>query len=175
MKPWTGTESGVIGEEPRAFSICVVNYNGERYLAETLGAVFNQCKGASEVLLVDNASEDGTAARISERYPEVRLIVMPHSNYGACETFNIGFASSTTPLTAILDDDVVLPPEWLERSIARLSREPESTAILSTEVVEPGMPESYLEALDAAGDRYMSTFRGCASLGRARSDRVRRG
>ena len=44
-----------------------------------------------------------------------------------------------------------------------------TTAVVSTEVIEPGMPESYIQASAAAGDRYMSTFRGCASLARSRA------
>jgi hypothetical protein len=44
--------------------------------------------------------------------------------------------------------------------------------VLSTEVIEPGMPESYLASIDAQRERYMSTFRGCASL--ARTDALRR-
>jgi GT2 family glycosyltransferase len=92
---------------------------------------------------------------------------MPHSEYGACETFNIGFASVVTPLLAILDDDVMLPPDWLEKTVERLQREPASTAIVSSEVEEPGMPAGYLEQPHLKSERYMSTFRGCASLARA--------
>jgi GT2 family glycosyltransferase len=98
--------------------------------------------------------------------------VMPHDRYGACETFNIGFASVTTELTAILDDDIVMPPDWLERATLRLLAEPASTAIVSTQVVEPGTPESYLASKAVNEERYMSTFRGCASL--ARSDALKR-
>jgi GT2 family glycosyltransferase len=118
------------------------------------------------VVVVDNCSSDSTVATLRERYPEVRLVVMPHSAYGACETFNIGFACVTTPLLAILDDDVVLPPEWLEKTTARLLQEPDSTAILSTKVVEPEMPESYRRSPRVNTERYMSTFRGCGSLAR---------
>jgi hypothetical protein len=46
-------------------------------------------------------------------------------------------------------------------------REPATTAILSTQVIEPGMPESFLAAPAVREERYMSTFRGCASLARA--------
>jgi GT2 family glycosyltransferase len=117
-------------------------------------------------VVVDNASTDGTAAMVADEFPEVRLVVMPHSKYGACETFNIGFASATTPLVAILDDDITLPPRWLERATARLLAEPESTAVVSTEVIEPGMPAEYVASSKAVGRRYMSTFRGCGSLAR---------
>lgn len=117
-----------------------------------------------DIVVVDNCSTDGTAEVLAERFPEVRVVRTPNADYGACETFNIGFASATTPLVAILDDDVELPPTWLEMTTKRMVAEPESTAIVSTEVIEPGMPESVISASKAAGRRYMSTFRGCGSL-----------
>lgn len=119
-----------------------------------------------DIVVVDNASTDGTAEMIAEHFPEVRLIRMPNSAYGACETFNVGFASVNTPLLAILDDDVVLPPDWLLKTTTRLLQEPDSTAIISTKVVEPGTPESYLNSEAVNSERYMSTFRGCGSLAR---------
>ncbi len=124
-----------------------------------------------DIVVVDNASHDETADRLRADYPEVRLVVMPNSDYGACETFNIGFASARTDLIAILDDDVVLPPHWLERATQRLGEEPATTAVLSTQVVEPGMPESYLQSPAMQSERYMSTFRGCASLARTQAVR----
>jgi len=103
---------------------------------------------------------------VAREFPEVDLVVMPNSDYGACETFNIGFATAHSDHVAILDDDVILPPEWLEKVLARMQAEPETTAIVSTKVVEPGMPESYRNSESANRERYMSTFRGCASLAR---------
>ena len=141
-------------------------------MRENLDSLRRQTLPFASIVVVDNASKDDTARVIAEEYPEVRLIVMPHSEYGACETFNIGFSSATTPLVAILDDDITLPPDWLEKTTARLMAEPETTAVISTEIIEPGMPESYIEVSKAAGRRYMSTFRGCGSL--ARKDALER-
>ena len=42
----------------------------------------------------------------------------------------------------------------------------ETTAVISTETIEPGMPAEYIAASKAKGRRYMSTFRGCGSLAR---------
>ncbi|MBL8859442.1 MAG: glycosyltransferase [Planctomycetes bacterium] len=123
----------------------------------------------AEIVVVDNHSSDGTAEMIKREFPEVRLIEMPHDKFGACETFNIGFKASRTALTAILDDDIVMPPNWLEKATARIEREPATTAILSTQVVEPGMPEEYKHSKSVNEERYMSTFRGCASLARSRA------
>jgi GT2 family glycosyltransferase len=149
-----------------ATTAVISTWNKADDVLANLAAIEAQTLPFDEIVVVDNASRDDTVRRITELHPRVRLIVMPHDRYGACETFNIGFASVRTPLTAILDDDVVLPPEWLEKTTRRMVREPESTAIVSTKVVEPGMPEEYRVAPEVNEERYMSTFRGCSSLAR---------
>jgi GT2 family glycosyltransferase len=144
----------------------VSTWNKRGDLRENLTALLAQTLPFAEIVVVDNASTDGTAQMVREEFPSVRLIVMPNDRYGACETFNIGFASALTELTAILDDDIVMSPDWLELATARMVREPATTAIVSTQVIEPGMPESYLHSPAVNEERYMSTFRGCASLAR---------
>ncbi len=149
-----------------AATAVISTWNKVDVVRENLDSLRAQTVPFAEIVVVDNASSDGTAEVIRSEYPEVRLVVMPHSAYGACETFNIGFSSARTPLVAILDDDITLPPTWLEEATRRMLAEPESTAVVSTEVIEPGMPESYIESSKKAGRRYMSTFRGCGSLAR---------
>jgi len=149
-----------------AATAVISTWNKAADVCANLDALRAQTMPFAEIIVVDNASKDDTVRRIADEYPEVRLITMPHSNYGACETFNIGFSSATTPLVAILDDDVTLPPYWLEKATARLMAEPESTAVISTEVIEPGMPQEYIDRSKQEGRRYMSTFRGCGSLAR---------
>ncbi|HUR29623.1 MAG TPA: PIG-L family deacetylase [Planctomycetota bacterium] len=166
-----GEDAG-LAADPWAATAVISTWNKCADLCENLDGLRAQTRPFAAIVVVDNASRDDTQALVRARYPEVRLIVMPHSKYGACETFNIGFASAKTPLIAILDDDVVLPPEWLARTVERLQQEPASTAVVSTEVVEPEMPASYLASTRLARERYMSTFRGCASL--VRADALRR-
>ena len=144
----------------------ISSWNKIESVRRNLEGLFRQTRPFTRVVVVDNASSDGTADMIRAEFPAVHLVEMPHSRYGACETFNVGFAQAETPWIAILDDDVVLPPDWLAGATARLLEEPESTAVLSTKVVEPGMPESYKNSPAVNTERYMSTFRGCASLAR---------
>ncbi|MEZ6014111.1 MAG: glycosyltransferase family 2 protein [Planctomycetota bacterium] len=126
-----------------------------------------QTRAFDDIVVVDNASTDATVAMLRADFPEARLVIMPNSAYGACETFNVGFSTAAGDRIAILDDDVVLTPAWLEATLARMAREPETTAVVSTSVIEPGMPDSYKNAPAVNTERYMSTFRGCASLARA--------
>ena len=157
-------------QDPLPLASAVVStWNKKDDLRENLRSLERQTRPFAEIVVVDNASKDGTAEMIAKEFPAVRLIVMPHDRYGACETFNIGFASARHELVAILDDDIVMQPEWLEKATGRLAREPATTAILSTQVVEPGTPQTYLDSPAFSRERYMSTFRGCASLARAKA------
>lgn len=156
---------------PRTTAV-VSTWNKKEDLRANMESLRAQTLPFDDVVVVDNASRDGTAAMLAAEFPEVRRVVMPHDRYGACETFNIGFSSVGSELTAILDDDIVMPPDWLERATQRMQREPATTAIVSTQVIEPGTPDSYLASKAVNEERYMSTFRGCASL--ARSDALKR-
>lgn len=167
----SGDGGEAVQDDPLAATAVISVWNRKEELRANLDGLRAQTRPFADVVVVDNASTDGTAELVAAEYPEVRLVRMPNSAYGACETFNVGFASVTTPLLAILDDDVVLPPEWLEKCVARLAQEPATTAVLSTKVVEPEMPESYKNAPSVNTERYMSTFRGCGSL--ARTDALR--
>ncbi|MEE8468401.1 MAG: glycosyltransferase family 2 protein, partial [Planctomycetota bacterium] len=169
----SGASVGSLAAEaglPSATAVISTWNKCEDVRANLLG-LLAQTRPFDDIVVVDNASQDDTAEMIRSEFPSVRLIVMPHSAYGACETFNVGFASALTDLIAILDDDVVLPPNWLQRSMDRLMQEPETTAIVSTKIIEPGMPESFLDSPALNTERYMSTFRGCASLARTRAVR----
>ncbi len=154
---------------PSPVSLVISVWNRKDDLRENLAAIRRQTVPPLEVIVVDNCSHDGTPEMVSAEFPEVHLIRMPHSRYGACETFNIGFASARGELIGILDDDVVLPPDWIAKMLAELAQEPATTAILSPKVVEPGMPDWFLNAKAYNEARYLATFRGCGSLGRAKA------
>ena len=148
-------------------SAVISTWNKKDDVRENLLALKRQTRPPAEIVVVDNASRDGTAEMIRTEFPEVHLIEMPHDRKGACETFNIGFKAATQPLTAIMDDDVAAPPEWLQTLVERLEREPPTTAMVSSKVVEPGMPDEFLNSPAVNQERYMATFRGCGTLVRS--------
>ena len=78
----------------RTVSLVISVWNRKDDLRENLEAIREQTIPPLEVIVVDNDSEDGTPEMVIEEFPEVRLIRMPHNRYGACETFNVGFASA---------------------------------------------------------------------------------
>lgn len=141
-------------------------WNKKEDVRANLDGLRRQTLKPAEIIVVDNASKDGTAEMIRAEYPEVRLITTEHDRVGACETFNMGFKAATQPFLTIMDDDVVAPPEWLERLYTRMLAEPETTAMISSKVIEPGMPDAFIHSPEVNRERYMSTFRGCATLTR---------
>lgn len=145
-------------------SLVISVWNRQQDLRENLAAIRKQTVAPDQVIVVDNNSSDGTPEMVIAEFPEVNLIRMPHSDYGACETFNIGFSSAKGDYVGILDDDVILPPDFVEAMLAEFEKEPDSTVLLSPKVIEPEMPEEYKESEALNTPRYMSTFRGCGSM-----------
>ena len=74
-----------------------------------------------EVIVVDNASTDGTSAMIRETFPEVKLIETGR-NLGA-PGWNAGFAVARGDYILILDDDAYLESGGLELAVRAAQRE----------------------------------------------------
>ena len=145
-------------------SLVIVNWNGIDDLRECLESIRKQTYKNIEIIVVDNHSTDGSIEMVRKELPEVKLIIMPDSSYGACETFNIGFANSVGKYIGILDNDVTLPKDWVQKLVERFEKERENTAIISTKVIEPGMPDEYLNSEEINKEKYIDTFIGCGSM-----------
>ncbi len=161
---------GMAGASPEV-SLVISVWNRKADLRENLEAIRAQTVAPLEVIVVDNDSKDGTPEMVLEEFPEVRLIRMPHARFGACTTFNIGFASARGAWIGILDDDIILPENWIEGMLQKAEEVGPEVAVFSSRVEEPEMPEWFLKSQGHLTPRYMATFRGCASL--ARTDVLR--
>ena len=148
-------------------SAVISTWNKKDAVLANVAALRAGTRVPDEIVVVDNCSRDGTVEALRAVQPGVVVVPMPHDRKGACETFNIGFRTATGDAIAIMDDDVVATREWLATLEAALLGEPESTAMVSSRVIEPGMPAAYQQAEVARGRYYASTFRGCGTLARA--------
>jgi N-acetylglucosaminyl-diphospho-decaprenol L-rhamnosyltransferase len=70
-----------------------------------------------DVVVVDNASSDGTAAAVAERFPGVRLI-RSEENLGFGRAVNRGVEAVDTPIVILVNNDVVCEPRFVERMLA---------------------------------------------------------
>ena len=116
-------------KSPTLYSICMVNYNGERYLNESLNAVFSQRGKFEEVLLVDNASDDRSLEIVREGFPAVKIIEL-RSNEGPGTARNVGFKAASCDRILFLDNDVKLTPQCSERLMQALDAYPNAAAAM---------------------------------------------
>jgi hypothetical protein len=89
-------------------SIIIVSYNGREYLRRCLRSLLEHTRGLEyEVVVVDNASRDGSADMVAEEFPSVRLLRRP-SNAGLSTALNQGIRLSGGEMTVLLNPDVEL-------------------------------------------------------------------
>ncbi len=98
-------------------SVVVCNYQGAEHLPPCLEAIAAQTLTPDEVLVVDNASTDGSAELARLGRPGVRLIEMDE-NRGPCPARNRGLAEARNRLVLLVDNDAVLAPDALEKLAA---------------------------------------------------------
>ncbi|OGG46465.1 MAG: hypothetical protein A3F84_11685 [Candidatus Handelsmanbacteria bacterium RIFCSPLOWO2_12_FULL_64_10] len=98
-------------------SIIVLNYNGKSYLQDCLSSLLKQRYRPFEVVLVDNASTDGSAEFVRRQFPDVK-VVQNANNAGFAEGNNIGARNATGDLLIFLNNDTEVPPDWLERLVS---------------------------------------------------------
>jgi GT2 family glycosyltransferase len=97
------------------------------------------------VIVVDNASSDGTAAAVREHFPAVALRVLP-ANAGAAAR-NVGVALAATPYVAFSDDDSWWEPGALSLAAAALDDDPRLGLVAARTLVGPAREPDPVNAL----------------------------
>jgi len=95
------------GPSRPGWSVVIVGFDGGELLDRCVASVFAAADEEPEVILVDNASTDGSAARVATR-PGVRLVSNPR-NVGFPRAVNQGLEAATGERVLVLNPDAVLP------------------------------------------------------------------
>jgi GT2 family glycosyltransferase len=102
---------------PATVSVVIVNWNGRHYLETCLASLAAQSYPATEIILVDNGSTDGSVAWVAEYHPFVRLICNER-NLGFAAGNNQGLRAANGTYVALLNNDVWAEPGWLAALVA---------------------------------------------------------
>ena len=94
-------------------SFVIVNYNGETLLPDCLRSVFTQTRKPDEVIVVDNASTDGSRNLLKRNSSRIKIVSLAE-NVGFGEACNRGVERSCGELIAVLNNDVALASDWLQ-------------------------------------------------------------
>ncbi len=108
---------------PDAVSVSVVvpTYDRPQDLRECLSSLTAQATVRSlEIIVVDNHPASGLAPAVVADFPGVVLV--NEARRGRSYASNKGFAAAGSEIIASIDDDVVPPPDWLEKLVAPLVR-----------------------------------------------------
>jgi glycosyltransferase involved in cell wall biosynthesis len=108
-------------------SVVIPAHNAERFIDEAIDSVLEQAHQRLEVVVVDDGSTDGTAARVRAYGDQVRYVHQTNAGVGAAR--NRGLALAAGDYIAFLDADDVWHPEKLEVELEIAARNPESGLI----------------------------------------------
>lgn len=129
-------------------SLIIPNWNGETLLPTCLNSLRRQTYRDFEVVVMDNASSDGSLELLHRDYPEARIVSLPRNLFFA-GAVNAGIRLTDGELVALLNNDTEAEDHWLEELVAALDAHPEA-----------GMAASKLllfdrrDIIQSAGDLY---------------------
>jgi GT2 family glycosyltransferase len=108
-------------------SIIIVSYNTRDLLKQCLESIRAYCPKA-EVIVVDNASRDGSARMVEDEFPEITLVELAE-NRGFAGGNNAGIKQAAGDFILLLNSDTVLEDDTLQRCADWMSQRPAIGAV----------------------------------------------
>lgn len=110
-------------------TIVIVSHNTRAELENCLTSLAAAPPSSThEIVVVDNASSDGTPEAIRQRWPLVQLIE-PGANVGFAAANNLGIRAASGPLVLLLNSDTLVPPGALDAMVAEIRSAPDVAAL----------------------------------------------
>jgi GT2 family glycosyltransferase len=104
-------------------SVIIANWNGRELLRACLDSLTRQTLSDIEVLVVDNGSTDSSQDMVKAEFPGAILIALER-NTGFCHANNVGIKAAQGEYIALLNNDTLVAPNWLEKLVDTLSARP---------------------------------------------------
>lgn len=114
-------------------SVIVVNWNGKEYLDKCLTSLKSQSFSDIEIIVVDNASIDGSVEFIEKNYSDIRVI-KNIKNYGFAIGNNIGIRASKGKYIATLNNDAMAECDWIKNLIS-VAEKREDIAMFASKIL----------------------------------------
>ena len=142
-----GTEPRIMRHDERV-GVIVVNWNSGDLLLPCVESIVGQTIAPERVLIVDNASTDGSLGDLEERFPQVEVLRQSVNRGFACGN-NIAIEKLVdVDWIALLNPDAIAYPDWLENLLASARQHP-TVVSFGSKMLRPGS-----DVLDGTGDVY---------------------
>jgi GT2 family glycosyltransferase len=130
-------------------SVVVLTWNGRRWVHGCLTSLLQLEPAAAEIVLVDNASTDGTCDDVRRNFPAVRVVQLDR-NLGFAGGNNAGARATTSEYLAFLNNDTRVDATWLGTLYKAVEARPDIGLATSHVVFMDGA-----QTVDSAGDGYL--------------------
>jgi GT2 family glycosyltransferase len=132
-------------------AVSIVTFNSERYIRPCLESLLSQDPVPAEIVVVDNASSDGTRAILQDYVGRVQF-VQNEENTGFCTAHNQAIALTRSPWVLTLNPDVVLRPGFL-RALLDAADADGQTGIVCGKLLtlNPDLSQPQQKILDSTG------------------------
>ncbi len=116
-------------------SLVVVSWNGRDWIDACLSHALEQEQVDHEVIVVDNASADGTAEHVRDRFPTVKVI-QNDTNQGFAGGVNTGVRTSRAPIVGLVNQDAEIDRGWCRQVLRRFAADPR-IAVVGSKILYP--------------------------------------
>ena len=119
-----------VGAAVPRWTVVIPTWNGRDLVAEALEGLAAQTLKEHSVVVVDDASTDGTVRWLVMAHPTVRVVPLEVRG-GLARAVNRGIAVASTPYIALLNNDAVPDPGWLGALDSAFANHPEASLLAS--------------------------------------------
>ena len=109
-------------EQRPIVSIIIPHWNGIETLSECIDSLLKSTFGSYEVIVVDNASSDGSQAWIKESHPHIKLVENDR-NYGYAGGCNRGADKASGEFIVFLNNDTIQKSDWLHYLVKLMQKD----------------------------------------------------
>jgi GT2 family glycosyltransferase len=137
----------MISPRGRVVSVVLVNFRGAAQTIEAINALGAVDWPASdlEIIVVDNASGDGSVAELRASAPTVRLVESTE-NLGFAGGCNLGVSASSGEIVAFLNSDAKPEPGWISAAVATFDESEDIAAVASKVLDWEGTNVDFIDA-----------------------------
>ncbi|KKP35518.1 hypothetical protein A2483_04740 [Candidatus Peregrinibacteria bacterium RIFOXYC2_FULL_33_13] len=152
-------------------TIIVINFNGEKYLKNCLKSLSEQTYKHKEIFFIDNNSNDDSIKFVRENFPHI-MIFGNKENRGYAAAANQGIKASSARYIMIINPDVILNKDYLEKAVKKMEIDHRIAAISGKIFYYDFLKNKKTEIIDSVG---LHCFRNRRVIdkGQGEKDKVR--